>query len=178
MEVIYNNKRLNNNNYLSVIETQEQPDIKYEFMPNNYYTLIMYDPNAVNGNYIHWLIINIKSIRSEEDGDIIFTYKGPAPPKGTGIHNYIFEIYIQNNKIDVNNISLREINSREMSLNNIKNILDIVTPLEKIQFISVNEEDKINKNGGRKLKRKKSRFRKTISKNSRCNKKRMITLKK
>jgi phosphatidylethanolamine-binding protein (PEBP) family uncharacterized protein len=49
-------------------------------IPPNHY-LVMYDPDAVKPDYIHWI--------AGPDGDIL-PYRGPTPPPGTGVHRYIF----------------------------------------------------------------------------------------
>ena len=54
---------------------------------NPLYTLIMFDPDAVGGNLIHWLVINTHTT--------IFPYKGPHPPPGTGLHHYHFLLLAQ-----------------------------------------------------------------------------------
>ena len=59
MEVYYNDKLLKNDDFLRVSITQDQPKIKLNVHPNEYYTLIIHDPDAVGGTYIHWSIINI-----------------------------------------------------------------------------------------------------------------------
>lgn len=68
--------------------------------------LIMHDPDAVGGDYVHWLMWDIPSgtevisVNSVPIGAIQGknsagknSYTGPCPPKGTGIHNYIFDFY-------------------------------------------------------------------------------------
>ena len=75
---------------------------------NNSYLLIMYDPNAVSINknnnsnklnnsslYVH-LIVSYNKEDNDIDtksGNILLDYKGPTPPKDTGEHPYIFELY-------------------------------------------------------------------------------------
>ena len=67
MEIKYNNKivtddpKVNEPIFLTTKETQIKPVISLKGLDDNkYYTLIMYDPNAVGGNYVHWIVINIK----------------------------------------------------------------------------------------------------------------------
>jgi phosphatidylethanolamine-binding protein (PEBP) family uncharacterized protein len=125
----------------------------------------MYDPDAINGNFIHWLIFNIKSNRSEEDGDLILKYKGPSPPNRSRIHHYIFELYEQNNIISIN---IEENISREYNLELLKQQFNLSNLIDKIQFKSSNNSDNLdnkitNNNGGKKRKISKSKYRKTIS---------------
>src|SRR5947208_369342 len=63
--------------------------------------LIMHDPDAVHGDWTHWLVWNIDPgteeilennipIESQEGTNSAehIGYKGPCPPKDTGIHRY------------------------------------------------------------------------------------------
>jgi phosphatidylethanolamine-binding protein (PEBP) family uncharacterized protein len=142
MEVIYKNKLINNNEFLKVLDTQLEPNIKLNVNPNKLYSLIIYDPDAVNGTHIHWVLVNITN-NDIKTGNIIIPYKGPAPPPNTGKHRYIFELYEQNGEN-----KLEKINERIFSINEIRNKLNVENPIFKIQFISQNES------GGKKRKRK------------------------
>ncbi|MEX2007125.1 MAG: YbhB/YbcL family Raf kinase inhibitor-like protein [Candidatus Saccharimonadales bacterium] len=68
--------------------------------------LMMHDPDAISGDFTHWLMWNIApeietiAVNSVPEGVIegLNTsgkagYMGPCPPAGTGIHHYIFELY-------------------------------------------------------------------------------------
>ena len=132
LEIFYNNKKISNNDFLKPNETQIQPDIKYTFNINNLYTLIMYDPDAVNGTHIHWLVININN--NINNSTILLPYQGPAPPAKTGKHRYIFEIYKQQKPLN-----LKPFNKRSISVNLLKKELNITNYISKFQFISQNE---------------------------------------
>jgi phosphatidylethanolamine-binding protein len=95
MNIIYK-KKIINSLLLTPSYTKLEPTIYFKTKPNTYYTLIMYDPDAFYGNKIHWLVVNITE-DSKINGDVIFKYKGPKPPKNTGTHRYIFLIYKQQN---------------------------------------------------------------------------------
>lgn len=69
-------------------------------------TMIMHDPDAISGDFLHWLIWDIPpsteiiSVNSVPIGAIQGqngmgqnNYMGPCPPKGTGTHHYIFDFY-------------------------------------------------------------------------------------
>jgi phosphatidylethanolamine-binding protein (PEBP) family uncharacterized protein len=65
----------------------------------------MFDPEAVGGNKIHWLIVNI----TQNDiftGNTLIRYKGPAPPKGSGKHHYVISLFRQHKFIEIKNIVL------------------------------------------------------------------------
>lgn len=68
-----------------------------------YYTLIIWDPDAVVPAYIHMLIINIPNKRVA-NGTTILPYTPPAPPPGTGTHRYITALFRQNTPISIKTI--------------------------------------------------------------------------
>jgi phosphatidylethanolamine-binding protein (PEBP) family uncharacterized protein len=131
MEVIYNNKKLSNNSFLKPSETKIKPKILFSNENNKLYTLIMYDPDAINGTFIHWFIININ--KNINNGQELLKYIGPSPPPKSGKHRYIFELYIQNKNIEDNIIE------RNFSLDLIKQNFNITNPIFKTQFISQND---------------------------------------
>jgi Raf kinase inhibitor-like YbhB/YbcL family protein len=68
--------------------------------------LVVDDPDAVNGLYVHWVVIGIgPGSGSTADGQTPAgatalpntagqpAYKGPCPPAGTGMHHYRFTLY-------------------------------------------------------------------------------------
>jgi phosphatidylethanolamine-binding protein (PEBP) family uncharacterized protein len=145
IELYYNNKKVVDNQFLKPSETQIKPELKYNFDSNKLYTLIMYDPDSVSGTHIHWLIININN--NIKNGKILLPYQGPAPPPKSGKHRYTFELYEQENMLN-----LEPFENRIITINSLKNQLNIVDNyIAKIKFISQNES------GGKKTRRKKSR---------------------
>jgi phosphatidylethanolamine-binding protein (PEBP) family uncharacterized protein len=144
MEVFYNGNILKDGQFLTVSESQIEPEIKLSVNPSKLYTLFLYDPDAVGGTYIHWTKTNISN-NDIKTGNIIIPYKGPAPPPKTGNHRYIFHLYQQNG---VN--KMLPLEERAFELNDLENKLEINDPIFKIQFISANES------GGKKSKRNKN----------------------
>ena len=142
MQVLYNNKSIKNNEYLKLNETQMKPKINYIGDNSKIYTLIMFDPDSINGTHIHWIVTNIIG-NNISSGMTIIPYKGPSPPPKTGKHRYIFELYSQPKLIDV------KIQERNISINDLRKFLglNISDLLYKLQFISQNT------NGGKKTKR-------------------------
>ncbi len=141
MEVYYNNKLVNNNEFLKPSETQFKPEIKYSFENNKLYTLLMRDPDSIHGNSFHWIAINI--VNDIKNADDLLSYTGPAPPPKTGMHHYIFELYEQERNIDV------KLEERNIPMNFVKKMLNIGEPISVIQFISKNQS------GGKRKKRSK-----------------------
>lgn len=68
--------------------------------------LIMHDPDAPSGDYLHWLVwdippstesiavsdVPVGAVQGSNSGGRL-GYMGPCPPSGTGAHRYIFEVY-------------------------------------------------------------------------------------
>jgi phosphatidylethanolamine-binding protein (PEBP) family uncharacterized protein len=143
MEVYYNNKIVNNNELLKPSETQTKPQFKYSFEHNKLYTLLMHDPDSIYGNRFHWIVANISS--DVKNGVDLLSYTGPAPPPKTGIHRYIFELYEQDGKINVN------LEERNAPMDIVKNKLNIGEPISVIHFVSKNES------GGKRTKTKRTK---------------------
>jgi Raf kinase inhibitor-like YbhB/YbcL family protein len=77
-------------------------------------TLVMHDADAVSGDFLHWLVWDIPP-----STDVICVndvpvgaiqgkngigqngYFGPAPPKGTGTHHYVFDFYALDTTLDL-----------------------------------------------------------------------------
>lgn len=156
IDIRYGNIKINGQ-MLTPEQTQMQPSVTYMSSSNELYTLILHDPNAVtttnSKNHIHWLLINIpgSSINNGNinNGTILLPYKGPAPPPNSGIHNYIFELYKQPNKIDGTPMND---NDRVKSLDDFKQYRNPSNLIATIKFVSRNSSDKTT--GGKSRKRK------------------------
>lgn len=59
--------------------TSVQPSVK---IPAEHF-IIMYDPDAPVGVFLHWLT---------DSHNTYVPYSPPSPPKGTGVHRYIFKL--------------------------------------------------------------------------------------
>lgn len=83
--------------------------------------LIMHDPDAVSGDFVHWLVwdistaVDIISPNSVPVGAIQGqngagkdNYMGPCPPSGSGTHHYIFELYALDSTLGVPKGATRE----------------------------------------------------------------------
>ncbi len=114
MEINYQeNKLYENNLFLSISKSSIEPTVILHSNPNLKYTLVMFDPEAVGGNKIHWLITNVteNDIRT---GNILIKYKGPEPPRGSGKHHYVFCLFAQSEPIQISDIKF---SSRFIELN-------------------------------------------------------------
>ncbi|KAF9579693.1 hypothetical protein BGW38_003946 [Lunasporangiospora selenospora] len=105
-------------NTLAVSETQHTPRVTFmSENPSDKYTLIMTDPDAPSRNeprmreYRHWIVTNLSGSSPTEfapsnlsQGTELTSYMGPAPPRGTGPHRYVFLLYKQSHGTNVDTL--------------------------------------------------------------------------
>jgi len=78
------------------------------------FSLIMHDPDAPSGDFLHWLVwdippstegIAVNSVpvgaMQGYNGSDKVGYMGPCPPAGTGMHRYVFELYALDKTMDL-----------------------------------------------------------------------------
>jgi Raf kinase inhibitor-like YbhB/YbcL family protein len=78
------------------------------------FALIMDDPDAPMGTWVHWVVWNIPgAARSVPEGTLPegstegrnswgrTGYGGPSPPKGTGVHRYFFKLYALDTRLEL-----------------------------------------------------------------------------
>ena len=83
--------------------------------------LIMHDPDAVSGDFLHWLMWDIppgtESIAVNDvpvgavqgrNGSGDNNYTGPCPTKGTGTHRYLFDFYALDTSVNLPSGSSRD----------------------------------------------------------------------
>jgi phosphatidylethanolamine-binding protein (PEBP) family uncharacterized protein len=80
------------NNLRSRTNTVKPPSVQYSSDTHELYTLVIWDPDAPNPSFLHWLVVNIPEDRVQ-DGETIVEYKPPTPP--SGIHRYYVGLYRQ-----------------------------------------------------------------------------------
>lgn len=99
------NKEVKLGNELTPKDVRDIPEVHYDADSNNFYTLIMTDPDAPsrqnpkNREFHHWLVVNIPG-DDVSKGLILSEYVGSGPPKNTGLHRYVFLVYKQPSKLD------------------------------------------------------------------------------
>ncbi|MBI5145130.1 MAG: YbhB/YbcL family Raf kinase inhibitor-like protein [Candidatus Omnitrophica bacterium] len=105
-----------NNNYIPAKYTCEGDDINpalaIEGIPQGAKSLalIMDDPDAPMGTWVHWVVFDIPVISEIEENSIPgkqgknnfgrLDYGGPCPPSGT--HRYFFKIYALDKELGLN----------------------------------------------------------------------------
>ena len=97
------------------------PPLEFKEIPPNAQSLVLIvdDPDAPNGTWVHWTLWNIDSITTSiaensvppkaiagqtSSGQNI--YGGPCPPSGT--HRYFFKLYALDSKLSVTSFSFKE----------------------------------------------------------------------
>jgi len=104
------------------------PPLEWEKIDNaKTYAIIVEDPDAPGGTFIHWVIYNIKrnllpeNVRKEMEIEIGIQgvndfgkigYNGPCPPKSHGPHRYYFNVYALDSELPLRkNITANDLKS-------------------------------------------------------------------
>ncbi|ARM75680.1 YbhB/YbcL family Raf kinase inhibitor-like protein [Acidianus manzaensis] len=92
------------------------PPLEWDKIDNaRSYAIIVEDPDAPSGTFIHWVIYNIKQnslpeniekkentkygVQGLNDFDRV-GYNGPCPPRSHGFHRYYFNVYALDTEIN------------------------------------------------------------------------------
>lgn len=94
------------------------PPLEIGDFPENTQSLVLIvnDPDAPNGDWLHWLVWDIPLIHTIEENSVPgivglndfrnSNYGGPCPPMGT--HRYFFRIYALDTKLNLREGSTKE----------------------------------------------------------------------
>uniref|UniRef100_A0A4D5RNH6 Putative phosphatidylethanolamine-binding protein n=1 Tax=Ixodes scapularis TaxID=6945 RepID=A0A4D5RNH6_IXOSC len=131
-------------NTISPQDTSNKPTVSFEAQDASPpYTLVMVDPDAPSASkpiyrsWLHWVVVNAPSSDRFGEGEEAVQYNGPAPPKGSGQHRYVFLIMAQNGK----NISKSEVSYSDRRSFNFERFLknnSLPQPLAANFFFSEN----------------------------------------
>jgi len=123
------------------------PSLQWENAPagTKSFALIVDDPDAPNGVWVHWIVFNISPSISKLDENVSIdklsgvkqgsnssnkiSFQGACPPKGHGVHHYNFTLYALNTIVN-----LQEGCSKSDLLNAIEDHV-----LEKVQIMATYE---------------------------------------
>lgn len=100
VEVSYPEASVNLGNVLTPTQVKGQPNVSWPTEDGAFYVLCMTDPDAPSRQqpkyreWHHWLVGNIPG-NELSMGDVLSEYVGSGPPKGTGLHRYVFLVYKQ-----------------------------------------------------------------------------------
>ncbi|XP_003211138.2 phosphatidylethanolamine-binding protein 1 [Meleagris gallopavo] len=94
---------------LPVLQVQHRPtSIEWDGCdPHKLYTLVLTDPDAPSRKdpkfreWHHFLVTNMKG-NDVESGTVLSDYVGSGPPKGTGLHRYVWLVYEQPKQLACN----------------------------------------------------------------------------
>ena len=86
-----------NGSIIPIMLAQSKIHIQVPEMGNGYYTLMMFDPDAVTGEFLHDLKINLHIENGDTRGTALIKYTPPNPPPGKA-HHYIIQWYAQTGK--------------------------------------------------------------------------------
>ncbi|OWR47804.1 protein D2-like isoform X2 [Danaus plexippus] len=95
---------VNFGNELTPTQVKDVPAVKWNAVPDSYYTLAMTDPDAPSRaepqfrEWHHWLVGNILG-GNISSGEVLSAYVGSGPPPDTGLHRYVFLVYKQPGKL-------------------------------------------------------------------------------
>lgn len=79
-------------------QTLLPPTVSWTTVPENLYTLLIWDPDAPSPSYIHLLAINLQS-PNLSTGQTLLSYEPPTPP--SGVHRYYTTVYQQKEHINL-----------------------------------------------------------------------------
>lgn len=87
LKVSYSEKlKVDLGNKLTPTQVKEHPKVEYDANPNDFYTLLMTDPDAPSRmeptlrEFRHWLVVNIPG-NDIKNGETVMEYIGSGPPK-------------------------------------------------------------------------------------------------
>ncbi|CAF0967437.1 unnamed protein product [Rotaria sordida] len=101
LNIQYNNKQFQDGDELKRGDTQTEPKVQINVdtdSQNSHFTLVMIDPDAPQrgneraGPWLHWIQAGFVG-NDIKSGKTLADYQGPAPPSGTGPHQYVFLLY-------------------------------------------------------------------------------------
>lgn len=88
-------------NKFAPIQVRNRPKVTWKgSKENENYTLIMTDAEGKGREWLHWLDVNIPG-NNLEKGEFLTAFFPSAPPKDSGEHRYVFLLYRQPNKLDL-----------------------------------------------------------------------------
>jgi len=110
-----NNLEANEGQILSSNRLRKAPKVSYKCRSGgsaemSHFTLLLSDPDCpsrVNHSmreFVHWVVVNIPGDRISEGVEVL-PYLAAAPPPGSGLHRYVFMLYLQHSVLDETQIT-------------------------------------------------------------------------
>lgn len=92
-------------NVLTPTQVKDPPTVNWQTEQGALYTVVMTDPDAPSRSdpkfreWHHWIVGNVPGTDISK-GEVLSDYIGAGPPKGTGLHRYVFLIYKQSSRVE------------------------------------------------------------------------------
>ncbi|XP_065089493.1 protein D2-like isoform X2 [Ochlerotatus camptorhynchus] len=92
-------------NRLTPTQTRSIPSLTFNANDRSYYTLIMSDPDAPSRDdprdkeFLHWVVGNIQG-NDLDRAETLVEYVGAVPPKGSGLHRFVFLLYEHESRLN------------------------------------------------------------------------------
>lgn len=84
---------------LTIEQAQPEPHAYWTAPPKDIkYTLVCWDPDAQAKSWLHWLVMDCAGT-DPTTGKIVVDWFPPTPPRGSGLHRYIFALFQQTQPI-------------------------------------------------------------------------------
>jgi phosphatidylethanolamine-binding protein (PEBP) family uncharacterized protein len=88
-------------NKFTPLQVRDRPQVSWkDAKENDFYTLIMTDVEGKEREWLHWLAANIPG-KNIEKGEFLTAFFPSAPPKESGEHRYVFLLFKQPEKINL-----------------------------------------------------------------------------
>ncbi|KAJ2940109.1 hypothetical protein O0L34_g6477 [Tuta absoluta] len=95
---------------LTPTQVKDKPKVQWAAKEGEYYLLAMVDPDAPSREHPkfrewhHWLVGNIQN-GDLNKSEVLTEYVGSGPPKGSGLHRYVYLVYKQPEKLDFKKVT-------------------------------------------------------------------------
>lgn len=92
-------------NRLTPTQTRSIPSLTFNANDRSFYTLIMSDPDAPSRDdprdkeFLHWVVGNIQG-NDLDRAETLVEYVGAVPPKGSGLHRFVFLLYEHESRLN------------------------------------------------------------------------------
>ncbi|XP_062704997.1 protein D3-like isoform X1 [Aedes albopictus] len=92
-------------NRLTPTQTRTVPSLSFNTNERSFYTLLMIDPDTPSRDdprdreFVHWVVGNIQG-NDLDRAETLVEYVGAVPPKGSGMHRFVFLLYEHENRLN------------------------------------------------------------------------------
>ncbi|KAL3624475.1 hypothetical protein CASFOL_031143 [Castilleja foliolosa] len=145
MSVYYASKHVNNGCDIKHSMAATQPRVTITGHPNDFYTLVMTDPDAPSPSepslreWVHWIVTDIPGCTNVTRGKEVVEYVGPRP--AVGIHRYIIVLFRQTKGVGVIGLEEADVPTSRSHFNTraFAQHFDLGLPVATVYFIAHKE---------------------------------------